>query len=578
MPIIGTPEGQESNTFYPGDMNDPRVNPSLRQRIALAMLQRQRGAPKNVGEGFNAIGEAIGDRRMTDSLLAADAAMTQRASEAVPGLIPPAGGATPAPPTAQRTSYAPDPTVQAAVTPPVATRSTGGATPSPLPPAPTGAIPGDTSQFASTGGVPPTPLVEPPGSTPSLLAARPPGTTPTGPFDQRARIAFIAAARQRGLLPPDPPETGVPTRNPTEAGEQTPAGGQEFGSRDRGDPAHGISRAPPGQIVRTPIPTTVQAEPDHVMAEPEPTPHPPRVPMEPAEARILDAMRKDPYNTVLHQNLAPYLKIEQDKRAMKQELLNKDYENAETLRRERIKERDKQLETQAKRRQDYQVQQQNVITPGTGGAPVQGYDARLGTAASPQRSGVPTIDPPPPGATPQDWMKEQVPRAAKAVDAVEKAKPQVNEMVKMIRQAREHPGKEYGVGTTGKIAQALPWTDAAGFGAIMKQIGGKNFLAAFEQLKGGGAVSEKEGEKAEAAQARLITAQTQKDFDDALRDLELSIREGLERAERKVNKPVTAWRAMDDNASTAPDIGQRRGDMEYVGGNPKDQMSWRRWR
>jgi hypothetical protein len=554
VPVVGTPEDQVASLFTPGDINDPRVNPEMRRRIAIALMTRQRAAPKNVGEGFNAIGEAIGDKRMSDQLLSADAAMTQRATDATNGLYPPAPGGVPTPPPPQRTSYAPDPPVQTATLPPV---QTAAVPPAPTarslaqPPADPNALP--PAEFGDGGGI------SQPGTTIPALGAR-------------SRAALILEAQRRGMMPPAP---GVPPRNPTEAGAQAPAGDALAGG---GDPSRGISRAPPGQIVRQPIPTTVQAEPDHVMAEPEPTPHPGRVPMSREEIQIINTMRKDPYNTVLHQNLAPYLKAAQDRRAAQQELLNKDYENAEAIRADRIKRRDAQLETQAKRRQDYQVQQQNIITPGTGGAPVQGYDARLGTDASPQRSGVPTIAPPPPGATPQDWMKEQVPRAAKAVEAVEKAKPQVNEMVKMIRQAREHPGKEWGVGTTGKIAQALPWTDAAGFGAIMKQIGGKNFLAAFEQLKGGGAVSEKEGEKAEAAQARLITAQTQKDFDDALRDLELSIREGLERAERKVNRPVTAWRPYDDNASTAPDIGQRRGDMEYVGGNPRDQMSWRRWR
>ena len=50
----------------------------------------------------------------------------------------------------------------------------------------------------------------------------------------------------------------------------------------------------------------------------------------------------------------------------------------------------------------------------------------------------------------------------------------------------------------------------------------------------------------------------------------------MELAQRKVNAPVTAWRAPGDNSSVAPDIGERRGDKEYIGGNPADPMSWRR--
>ena len=77
----------------------------------------------------------------------------------------------------------------------------------------------------------------------------------------------------------------------------------------------------------------------------------------------------------------------------------------------------------------------------------------------------------------------------------------------------------------------------------MEQIEGKNFLTAYDQLKGGGAITEIEGTKAEAAQARLSTAQNKKDWDAAMNDLETALRRDLELAQRKVNAPVTAWRA-----------------------------------
>jgi hypothetical protein len=110
----------------------------------------------------------------------------------------------------------------------------------------------------------------------------------------------------------------------------------------------------------------------------------------------------------------------------------------------------------------------------------------------------------------------------------------------------------------------------------MEQIGGKNFLQAYQQLKGGGSITEIEGTKAEAAQARLKTAQSKEDWDKAMNDFEIALRRDLELAQRKVNAPVTAWRAAGDNASYAPDIGERRGDKEYIGGNPRDPMSWRK--
>ena len=79
---------------------------------------------------------------------------------------------------------------------------------------------------------------------------------------------------------------------------------------------------------------------------------------------------------------------------------------------------------------------------------------------------------------------------------------------------------------------------------------GKNFLTAYQQLKGGGAITEIEGTKAEAAQARLATAQNKEDWDAAMNDLETALRRDMELAQRKVNAPVTAWRAPGDNSST----------------------------
>jgi len=44
------------------NQNDPNINQQLRQRIALQMLANKRGAPKNLGEGIAALGEAFGER------------------------------------------------------------------------------------------------------------------------------------------------------------------------------------------------------------------------------------------------------------------------------------------------------------------------------------------------------------------------------------------------------------------------------------------------------------------------------------------------------------------------------------
>lgn len=72
-------------------------------------------------------------------------------------------------------------------------------------------------------------------------------------------------------------------------------------------------------------------------------------------------------------------------------------------------------------------------------------------------------------------------------------------------------------------------TPAANAFAKYQHIVGGNFMQAFQQLKGGGQITEKEGEKAELAMARLSRSQTKEQFVAALNDLD-KMMEGLEQS------------------------------------------------
>lgn len=98
-----------------------------------------------------------------------------------------------------------------------------------------------------------------------------------------------------------------------------------------------------------------------------------------------------------------------------------------------------------------------------------------------------------------------------------------------INQIERHPGKAYGVGAAGVIP-GIPGTAQRGFIALVDQAKGQAFLEAFNALKGGGAITEIEGQKATQAIARLDRAQRPEDFDAALNDLKGVINAGLERA------------------------------------------------
>jgi hypothetical protein len=92
--------------------------------------------------------------------------------------------------------------------------------------------------------------------------------------------------------------------------------------------------------------------------------------------------------------------------------------------------------------------------------------------------------------------------------------------------------RDQGLGNvTGPIMGRLPNIrgDANRAQARIDQIKGQTFLQAYQQLRGGGQITEVEGKKAEAAIARLSQSQTTKDFKAALQDLRSIIEVGRSR-------------------------------------------------
>lgn len=77
--------------------------------------------------------------------------------------------------------------------------------------------------------------------------------------------------------------------------------------------------------------------------------------------------------------------------------------------------------------------------------------------------------------------------------------------------------------------QAVPGTPQKRFGARARQLEGQAFLQAFESLKGGGHITEIEGQKATQAIGRLDTAQSADDYRDALGELRGILESGMKR-------------------------------------------------
>lgn len=91
-------------------------------------------------------------------------------------------------------------------------------------------------------------------------------------------------------------------------------------------------------------------------------------------------------------------------------------------------------------------------------------------------------------------------------------------MINTIDGILNDPALEYSTGIMSPL-QSVPGTPMKRFQTRANQLGGQAFLQAFESLKGGGQITEIEGQKATQAIGRLDTAQSPQDYRQALTEL-----------------------------------------------------------
>lgn len=111
--------------------------------------------------------------------------------------------------------------------------------------------------------------------------------------------------------------------------------------------------------------------------------------------------------------------------------------------------------------------------------------------------------------------------------------------LKLLDAFKKHPGKEW---VTGPVASKVPeaafsGTPGAGYIALQNQILGGEFLNAFESLRGGGAITEIEGQKATQARTRISRALNDADRTQAINDLREIINIGKARAAAGIRVP-----------------------------------------
>lgn len=128
----------------------------------------------------------------------------------------------------------------------------------------------------------------------------------------------------------------------------------------------------------------------------------------------------------------------------------------------------------------------------------------------------------------------------------------------VLDQILNHPGLDVATGASSKLdpRNYAPGTEAYNFNVLVDQIKGQTFLQAFETLKGGGQITEVEGNKAQAAIARINTAQSKEEFVKAVNEFKSIINSGLERARKKAGGQSGKMSAEDADAFINSILGQ----------------------
>jgi len=134
---------------------------------------------------------------------------------------------------------------------------------------------------------------------------------------------------------------------------------------------------------------------------------------------------------------------------------------------------------------------------------------------------------------------ENATQAIRLIDEMVGTAEVKDEKGKVIKAAgKKHPGfSEYVGAAFIPGTRFLEGSDVASFELRQKQIEGKAFLEAFNTLRGGGAITEKEGEKGTLAIMRMNKASSEKEYMEAARDLQNVLRTGVNTMRAKAGQP-----------------------------------------
>lgn len=181
-------------------------------------------------------------------------------------------------------------------------------------------------------------------------------------------------------------------------------------------------------------------------------------------------------------------------------------------------------------RGQYFTPRETVVPDGEGGFTVikESYDHRTGQWI-PEQSRMSPASPVVQGAISSAKAGGKIAGETKAQAEVDLPQAEITsqETERLVDELVEHPGMKDVIGFPDNPFAAkglVPGTAAADFRGRLKQITGRTFMEIFPTLKGGGQITEIEGEKGQQSINRMASATTEKEFVKAANDFKQEIK------------------------------------------------------
>jgi len=152
---------------------------------------------------------------------------------------------------------------------------------------------------------------------------------------------------------------------------------------------------------------------------------------------------------------------------------------------------------------------------------------------------------------------------ASAKVSLQKNKLGFDKNIALIEGLRDHKGKAGAFGVTGQFP-SYPGSETSNFEARLSQLKNTVFISNREVLKGGGAITDFEGTKAEEAELRVSNAQSVEEFDKALDEYEYWVKAGFDNIKRAAKGDFSINEPPKDAANNAP-----QSAIDYLKTNPQ---------